>query len=214
MSYAYRGAPPVTLTDAEQRAVLRETGELAERFRDHLIIAMALGCGLREHELAALDVMDVVPTQPEVAELGRVPIRKRIRLRVFKGHRRANRRHVEWVILPEELRRKLARYIRRLETPLGSLELTAPLFTSRKGCGRLSLRQIRHLWAEAQRRAKFERHLSFHCLRHTYISNVYRARKDPHLAMRLARHRRLDTTQIYLHATDEELERVARDLPC
>jgi integrase/recombinase XerC len=36
---------PRTLTDREQRALLRVTGEHRSGFRDHLLYAMALGTG-------------------------------------------------------------------------------------------------------------------------------------------------------------------------
>jgi integrase len=77
--------PPRTLTEVEQAALLKVTGEHRDGFRDHVIFAVALGTGLREHEIAALDVGDVLH------EDGRV--RRRIALRTFKrsstdGHNR------------------------------------------------------------------------------------------------------------------------------
>jgi integrase/recombinase XerC len=51
--------PPKSLTELEQRTLLRVTGEHVRGFRDHVIISFALGTGLRAHELAALDVGDV-----------------------------------------------------------------------------------------------------------------------------------------------------------
>ena len=50
---------PRTLTDREQKALLRVTGEHRAGWRDHVLFAMALGTGLRAHELVALDVGDV-----------------------------------------------------------------------------------------------------------------------------------------------------------
>ena len=47
--------PPRTLTDLEQKMILKTTGEHRDGFRDHCIISLALGTGLREHELLALD---------------------------------------------------------------------------------------------------------------------------------------------------------------
>lgn len=46
--------PPRTLTDAEQASLLKMTGERRDGYRDHVIFAVALG--LREHEIAALNV--------------------------------------------------------------------------------------------------------------------------------------------------------------
>ena len=53
--------PPRTLTELEQATRLKVTGEHRSGYRDHVILAVALGTGLREHEIAALDVGDVAP---------------------------------------------------------------------------------------------------------------------------------------------------------
>jgi integrase len=47
---------PTTLTASEQRLILRAT---AGHLRDHLIISLALGTGLRLGEIVGLDVGDV-----------------------------------------------------------------------------------------------------------------------------------------------------------
>ena len=51
--------PPRTLTELEQKLLLKTTGEHRDGYRDHVIISLALGTGLREHELLALDRGDV-----------------------------------------------------------------------------------------------------------------------------------------------------------
>ena len=58
-NYADGARTPRTLTEREQRALLKVTGEHRAGYRDHVLYAMALGTGLREHELIALDVGDV-----------------------------------------------------------------------------------------------------------------------------------------------------------
>jgi integrase len=55
-NYADAARTPRTLTEREQRALLKVTGEHRAGFRDHVLYAMALGTGLREHELIALSV--------------------------------------------------------------------------------------------------------------------------------------------------------------
>jgi len=67
---------PRTLTELEQKLILKTTGEHRDGYRDHVIISLALGTGLREHELLTLDCGDVF------AEDGRA--RRRVSLRVFK----------------------------------------------------------------------------------------------------------------------------------
>jgi site-specific recombinase XerD len=58
-NYAEATRTPRTLTEREQRALLKVTGEHRAGYRDHMLYAMALGTGLREHELIALSVGDV-----------------------------------------------------------------------------------------------------------------------------------------------------------
>jgi integrase len=69
---------PQTLTEVEQRALLRAT---ASQPRDQLIFSLALGTGLRLAEIGGLDVADVffpdgtprvrVRLRPEIAKNGR-----------------------------------------------------------------------------------------------------------------------------------------------
>ena len=50
---------PRTLINAEQRRLLEATARNRRDYRDHVIYSLALATGLREHELAGLDVGDV-----------------------------------------------------------------------------------------------------------------------------------------------------------
>ncbi len=77
---------PTTLTRDEQVAVLRAT---AGHPRDHLIVSMALGTGLRLAELVGLNVGDVY------APDGTPKVRVRVRKEIAKGGRAAD------VFLPE-----------------------------------------------------------------------------------------------------------------
>jgi integrase/recombinase XerC len=47
------------LTDHEQRQLLKVTGERRDGYRDHVLYSTALATGLREHELAGLEIGDV-----------------------------------------------------------------------------------------------------------------------------------------------------------
>jgi site-specific recombinase XerC len=215
-NFATRGRAPKVLTAAELERVLRVSGEHVRGFRDHCIISLAVGAGLREHEIAALDVIDVVAT----ADVGGGVVR-RLQLRVWKGHRRApkgKRKRApkpQEVILSDECRRKLTKWLALLRAGQGgrTLTLTAPLFASRENA-RISTRTIRAMWARWQLDAGFDRQLPFHCLRHTYVTNVYRSSgNDIRLAQRLARHGRMETTAIYAHPSEDEVLAVARKAP-
>lgn len=195
---------PRTLTEREQKAILRVTGEHRAGWRDHVLFAMALGTRLRAHELVALNVGDVFD------DAGRV--QRRVALRVFKGDGRGDDDRQE-VLLSEGLRAKLAK-LRAWKVGEGeSLDRDAPLFVSQRGT-RLSSRQLRHAFAVWQERAGFERHVSLHVLRHSAISSIYAVTKDIRLARRFARHRSVVTTMVYTHPSDDDLARGVEQLRC
>lgn len=195
--------PPRTLTRIEQARLLKVTGERRDGFRDHVLFALALGTGLREHELAALDVGDVLH------EDGRV--RRRITLRTFK--RSAAKPAPQEVFLPDALWYKLGKFARWKRQRGESLEATAPLFLSLRG-GRIATRTLRYLFRVWQQRAGFDRLFNFHALRHSALTNAYRATRDIRLVQRLARHKSIDTTTIYASPSDEDILAAVRDLPC
>ncbi|HXG45258.1 MAG TPA: hypothetical protein VNJ71_10930 [Gemmatimonadales bacterium] len=91
--------PPRTLTELEQGTLLKVTGEHRDGFRDHVIFAVALGTGLREHEIAALDVGDVLHQD------GR--LKRRIALRTFK--RSSTEPATQEVCIPDSLFYKLGK---------------------------------------------------------------------------------------------------------
>ena len=202
-SFADRARPPRTLTELEQTKILKVTGEHRAGYRDHVIVALALGTGLREHEIAALDVGDIV--HPD----GRVL--RRVALRVFK--RSSRRPAPQEVFVPDALWYKLSKYIdwklRRGERT----DREAPLFVSRLG-KRIATRTLRHLFHVWQHRAGFDRAFNFHSLRHTSLTNAYRSTRDIRLVQRLARHKSVDTTTIYAAVADEDLFQAVRSMPC
>lgn len=195
--------PPPTLTDEEQRRLLQVTGEHRAGFRDHMIVSLALGTGLRMHEIAALDVGDITTADGTV--------RRRVRLRVFK---RTNLNlELQQVVLSDTLRAKLRHYLGWKERHGQSLASEAPLFISRKG-NRLSTRQMRTMFARWQTRAGFERRYSFHALRHTACTCHYRQNRDLRLTQLFARHVSATTTQMYTHPSLSELTASVQGLPC
>ena len=198
--------PPKTMTEAEQRLLLKVSGEHKAGFRDHCIFSLALGTALREHEIAALDVGDIRNEEGF--------IRRRFPLRVFK---RSNLDFdLQETILPDALRYKLEKYLRwkrTVENDGRALADEAPLFASREA-PRLSTRTLRRTFALWQKRAGFERAFTFHGLRHTALTNLYRATKDIRLVQRVARHASIESTTIYAQASDEDVLQAVRAQPC
>jgi site-specific recombinase XerC len=197
-------------TAAEVARVLKVSGRDREGFRDHVIISLAAGTGLRESEIVGLDVADVVTAAGHT--------RRVLQLRVFKRAGAGADPDAQRVHLPEATAWKLDKFVRpmlagRGLTPWGTpAPLLGPLFTSRKG-NRLSTRAVRAMWRRWQEAAGFDHLFGFHALRHFAISTVRRRSKDIRLAQVFARHSKLQTTTIYDHPGDEEIAAAVKDLP-
>lgn len=195
--------PARTLTEAEQRLLLKVTGQRKDGFRDHVIYSLALGAGLREHEILALDVGDLFD------EAGRA--KRRISLRVFK--RASQEPAPQEALLPDVVRAKLEKLLAGRKRAGEIITPSTPVFVSRLG-RRLSARQLRHAFGVWQQRAGFDRRFNFHALRHTACTNLYRASRDLRVTQRFARHKSVLTTSIYTHPSDEELLRSVQGLIC
>lgn len=195
--------PTTTLTEAEQAALLRTTGEHKDGFRDHVLFSFALGTGLREHELAALTVGDVRDDRGHV--------RRRFPMRVFK--RSNTDLATQEAILPDSLRYKLEKMLRWKKSEGEPLDDASPLFVSRQG-GHLTTRRLRQIFAHWQTEARFERRLHFHALRHTALSSLYAQTKDIRLVQRVARHKSISSTQVYTAPSDETILRAVREMRC
>jgi site-specific recombinase XerD len=202
-SYATSTQSPRTMTRHEQHLLLRTTGHHVDGYRDHVLLSLALATGMREHELVALNIGDVL------ADDGKA--RRRVQLRVFK--RSSEDARGQEVVLSSGVQAKLEKFRRWKQQRDESVTSDAPLFVSRKR-NRLSTRQVRHAFHLWQERAGFERRFSFHSVRHSAITNLYEATRDIRLAQRFARHTSITSTQIYTHPTDEALLRAVQDLPC
>lgn len=201
MNYAGRTKrPPRTLTDEEQRRLLRVTGENVKGFRDHVILSIALNTGMRESEIAALNVGDVRKLDGGV--------RRTIYLREFKRAGAGADPEDQKVTFSDSTFYKLEKYLRTQRRHARDAD---PLFVSqfRK---RLSTRRIRSMFRHWQEVAQFDRLYRFHDLRHTCGTNVRRETGDIRVTQRVLRHRHLQTTQIYDHVSDQEVLDAVKDM--
>jgi integrase len=206
-----------TLSVAEQRKVLDVSGEHRDGFRDHVIISLALSTGMRESEIAALNVGDVAKSPRE--------IRTRWELKVFAQKGTAKKKAgakepaTQPVFPPKILRRKLLKFMAWKKREAESLAPDAPLFCagskSHNGAGaRLATRTMRHMWRLWQKRAGFDQTpFTFHELRHTCLTTLYKRTKDLLLVRRAARHKNVSTTTIYAHTSDDDLRAALEDQP-
>jgi integrase len=195
--------PARTLTEMEISRLLRTSGEHRDGFRDHVIFSLALVTGLREHEIVALNVGDLIR--------GGRCIRY-VALRVFK--RSSKDVELQEIVLSDGIRAKLEKLLQmRARDGSSSIAADTPLFVSRNR-RRLSTRQVRRAFRLWQSRAGFDRFFNFHALRHTACSGVYRRTRDIRLTQRFARHASIESTMIYTHTSDDELVKVVQELPC
>jgi len=189
---------PQTLTAAEQAALLRAS---AGHPRDHVILSVALGTGLRLAEIVGLNVGDLF--FPD----GTPRVRVRLRPEITKGGRAGD------VFLPDALVGKLARFWSWKAARMERLGPGDPVFCNQSGV-RVSKRRVQMAYRSWQVRAGFDRLYPFHALRHCAISAVYRASRDLFLAQRFARHASPLTTTVYIGPSDEELKEGVRRLAC
>lgn len=203
MTYASRARPPRTLTLEEVRALLRATGKTASSYRDHMLLSMALGTGLRESELLALDCGDVFNADGTG--------RARITLRCFK--RSTDKPAPQEVMVPDRIRHKLSRFMRWKHRRGQGVESADPLFVARGG-RRLSTRRARELFARWRQEAGLSASLSFHALRHTFCQQLYEQTRDIRVVQVAARHANLTTTTIYAAPSADDVARAVREIDC
>jgi len=189
---------PQTLTQAEQRGLLRAT---TGSIRDHLIYSLALGTGLRLAEIVGMNVGDVYSPG------GKPRNRVRLRAEIAKGGR------VGDVFLPAALSGKLRRFRRYKASRCEGLWPGDPLFCNQSR-QRISKRRVQVAFRTWQVKAGFDRLYPLHALRHTAITNVYRASRDLFLAQRFARHVSPLTTTVYTHPSDQEMWERVRGISC
>ena len=199
---------PTTMTAAETKAILEATGRSEDDARDHLILAIALGAGLRVSEIVGLNVGDVMNGKGAMGVWT-------LRPETTKGNRGGT------VALPDRLRRKVSAFLRRKREHGEALGPLAPVFVSRgggrrrkRGGGRLSVRAVQSMFHSWQQRCGFDRRVNFHALRHSYCTNLWRMTGDLRLVQQAARHSDPGTTAVYTHATVEDVLRAVQDLPC
>ena len=186
--------PPRTLLEREQKLLLKVTGQHRDGFRDHVIFSLALGTGLREHEIVGLNVGDIYDDQGKP--------RRRVQLQVFE---RSNPdREYQQVFLSTRFGIKLEKYNSWNRRRNELLEPKSPLFMSRKN-NRLSKRQIRYLFGVWQERAGFDQHFGFHSMRHSACSQIHRRCGDLRITQKFARHKSSRSTEIYTHPSDENM---------
>lgn len=182
---------PEVLTIAEAERLVRACpAQSAVERRDRMVVLLLYGCGLRTHELCALQVQDVdVP-------------RRELQVHVAKGDRE------RIVPLPQVVQTELLAYLQERGGRRG------PLFRTAVKARRLSARDVCGIVRAAAERAGLAWKVTPMTLRHSYATHLMDRGVDLAVIARLMGHRTPRETGVYLHAlkgrTREAVDRLAQ----
>lgn len=155
--------------------------EGAVAVRDHAVLELLYGCGLRVAELCGLDIGDLDLVDRTVTVVGKGDKQRRIPM-----HERCSDSISAWLGDAREV----------LQT-----EATPPeaVFLNRRGV-RLGTRDVRRI---VDRRSPAPAHP--HALRHTFATHLLDGGADLRVVQELLGHASLSTTQVYTHVSKERL---------
>ena len=174
---------PDALTKAEaQRLIVACPGATAQARRDRLIVLLLYGCGLRTHELCALDVPDVDTERRELRVRG-------------KGER------VRVVPMPDGVFTALLAHLHERGGKRGALLRT----TAKRA--RLSHKLVCNIVRRAAEAAGLERLVTPRTLRHSYATHLMDAGVDLAVIASLMGHRSPSETGVYLHVLEDKPRR-------
>ena len=175
---------PVALSDSEAHRFLKtvSASEDINAERDHVMIALLLGTGMRLGSLANLDVGSIDFAGGIIRTNG-------------KGNTE------EAIYIQPRLKRLLRSYIRSR-----GLAVASPLFCNCRG-DRLGMRTIQQRVSFWLREAGIDNGASVHTLRHTFATRLYEKTRDLYLVQKALGHRQITTTEIYTKVSDSSLRR-------
>jgi integrase/recombinase XerC len=168
-----------------------DESELARRRRDELILELLYGCGLRVHELAALDKDSLALGAGTLTVLG-------------KGRKERN------VPVGRLCLAAHARYLESrafLKHPTTGAQDPRALLLSQRG-RRLGIRQIQNLVSRYGALGAGRADLHPHALRHMCATHMLEGGADLRVIQEFLGHQSLSTTQRYTHLSMEQLLRV------
>ena len=158
--------------------------------RDHLLVELALGTGLRVSELSNLKVQDL-------------DLRKGQNALYVRNGKGGKDRVVQF---SAKLKAQIVEFLDYRQS--NSLHL----FPSERGAQmtRFGIGQVFKKWAK---KAGLSGHYSIHCLRHTYATNLYKASGyNLLLVQQQLGHSSISTTSVYSAVMNEDLEKALEQL--
>lgn len=183
---------------AEHRTPMRPDApdparEAALAARDHAIIELLYGCGLRVGELVGLDV------QPSDQALGWLDLQDATAHVTGKGRKRRS------VPMGEAALRAVQAWLAHRGTTVPARD--AALFLNRRGL-RLSDSQVRTRLRQAALQAGLPTSVHPHMLRHSFASHLLQSSGDLRAVQELLGHAHISTTQVYTKLDFQHLAKV------
>ena len=170
---------PLTMSRNEAERLLVMTGCL----RDHILLSLGYGCGLRAGEIVRLKVGDIDSSQ--------------MIIRIVQSKGRKDRH----VMLPEDLLASLREWWRvrpaRYDADVPVKERW--LFPGRRKGQHLTYRQLSRVFHEAAAAAGITKRISLHSLRHSFATELLEKGTHIRYIQALLGHSKLDTTSRYTH---------------
>ena len=184
---------PKVLSLPESLALLeavKSDEKSATRERDYTIITLFLNCGMRVSELVGINYSDLDPELRSMRVVG-------------KGNKE------RLIYLNSACREVLSDYLKiRLSEPLKSVNSKALFLSSKGRDNRISVKTVQWMVYKYLTAAGLEaKHYSVHKLRHTAATLMYQSGNvDVRVLKEILGHEQLNTTQIYTHVSNKNME--------
>lgn len=165
------------------------------RMRDYTILTLFLNCGMRVSELVGIDLSDIDSE--------------------FRSMRVTGKGNKERIIyLNESCRDVLRDYVAERKGPKYTKVMDKALFLSRLE-QRMSVKTVQAMVYKYLRLAGLEsKHYSVHKLRHTAATLMYQSGNvDVRVLKEILGHEQLNTTQIYTHVSNKDMEQAMEQNP-
>lgn len=179
--------PDVISRDAAEALLDQRFPETPTGLRDHAVLEVLYGCGLRASELVGLDLGAVLPEEELVRVFG-------------KGSKE------RLVPLMGAAAQALVAYLEKGRGALVGRRPTQAVFLNARG-GRLS-RQSVHTIVERYGRVAGIEGLHPHTLRHSFATHLLEGGADLRVVQELLGHANIATTQLYTHVDRTHVRRV------
>jgi integrase/recombinase XerD len=168
---------PLTMSPNEAERLLTMAGSL----RDHVMLCLGYGCGLRAGEIVRLRAGDIDSSQ--------------MIIRIVQSKGRKDRH----VMLPPELLLSLRQWwkVRPTRFDAGVPPGERWLFPGRRRGQHLTTRQLSRLFHESAAAAGITKRVSLHSLRHSFATELLEKGIDIRYIQALLGHSKLDTTSRY-----------------